>query len=53
MGEADAEKYFYVDGADGLWCFSNTMLVLLYTAISFLSICFWVIGKQLIYSKRN
>ena len=49
-----AEKlYFFIDQESSMWCFSNTLIVILYTAFFFLSVCFVVIGRQVSYSKRN
>ena len=48
----NTKLYFFVDPDSSFWCLSNTALVLLYTAVSFLSICFVVMGKQVRYSKR-
>mmetsp|Transcript_17505 Transcript_17505/g.20701 ORF Transcript_17505/g.20701 Transcript_17505/m.20701 type:complete len:87 (+) Transcript_17505:19-279(+) len=44
--------YFFVDPDSSWWCISNTMAVLIYTFVSFASICFVVMGKQIRHSKR-
>ena len=44
--------FFFVDPESQYWCISNTMSVLIYTAVSFMSICFIIIGKQIRHSKR-
>ncbi len=44
--------YFFVDIEQSFWCVSNTIAVLIYTAVGFLSICFVVMGKQVRNSKR-
>ena len=51
--EANKKLYFYLDENNGNWCISNTVLVLLYTAVSFMTICFTIVGRQIVYSKRN
>ena len=51
-GGAD-KLYFFIDQDSSQYCISNTLLCILYTALSFLSICFVVIGRQVAYSKRN
>ena len=50
---APEKVYFYLDPANSHWCVSNTMLVFIYTAVSFTSICFVIMARQIIYSKRN
>ena len=50
---APEKVYFYLDPANSHWCISNTMLCFMYTAFSFMSICFIVMGRQIVYSKRN
>ena len=37
--------YFYTDPANNTWCVSNTMLVFMYTMVSFMSICFIIMGR--------
>ena len=37
----------------GLFCISNTASVLLYTLISFSSICIVIIARQIVNAKRN
>ena len=44
--------FFFVDAESAHWCISNTMAVLLYTFVSFASICFVVMGRQIRHSKR-
>ena len=44
--------FFFVDPESSFWCISNTMAVLIYTLVSFASICFVVMGKQIRHSKR-
>ena len=44
--------FMFVDDLSAQWCISNTMAVLLYTAVSFIAICFIIIGKQIRHSKR-
>ena len=44
--------FMFVDSLSEQWCISNTMAVLLYTAVSFCSICFIIVGKQIRHSKR-
>ena len=37
--------YFYTDPANSTWCVSNTMLVFMYTMVSFMSLCFIIMGR--------
>ena len=48
----NTKLFFFVDTESSFWCLSNTIAVLIYTAVSFLSICFVVMGKQIRHSKR-
>ena len=45
------KEYIFLDESAGTWCISNTMVAVIYTALSFLSICFCVMGRQIILSK--
>ena len=50
---APEKLYFYTDPSNNTWCVSNTMLVFIYTMVSFSTVCFFIMGRQIIYSKRN
>ena len=47
------KEFIFTNEENGFWCISNTMLCLMYTLFSFASICFVVMGRQLILSKRS
>ena len=53
MSDLQKKLYFYVEEESNFWCVSNTMLVLMYTFMSFASICFIIMARQIIYSKKN
>ena len=42
---APEKLYFYTDPSNNTWCVSNTMLVFIYTMVSFSTVCFIIMGR--------
>ena len=50
---SENEKLYLYKNDQGLFCFSNTVAVLVYTFVSFASICICIVARQIVYTKRN